>query len=203
MDRAEFSAQTGVSRETLDRLDIFAAELTRWNRAINLVAPGTIRTLWSRHILDSWQLCALAGAHQGTWLDLGSGGGLPGLIVAAELWPLTVTMIESDQRKSVFLREAARKMGVTVDVKTARIESVDPFPAATISARALAPLPDLLRLAHPFSGPDTNFLFLKGQDVDKELTQAAKYWNFEAMRHPSLSDPRGCLVSIRELSPHG
>lgn len=202
MDRAAFLARTGVSRETIERLDIYAAELIRWNKAINLVAPRTLEHVWERHFLDSWQVVSLAGAVDGPWLDLGSGGGFPGLVAAA-CQPAPVTLVESDQRKSVFLRETARRMGVDVTVRTERIEAVAPFAAAMITARALAPLHRLFEYCHGFAGPETRMLFLKGQDVDGELTEAAKYWKFEASRHTSQSDPRGVVLSISELRSHG
>lgn len=201
MDRASFARQTGVSRETLERLDIYAAELVRWNKAINLVAPGSLKTLWQRHFLDSWQVVGLASAPDGPWLDLGSGGGFPGLVAAA-CQGRPVTLIESDQRKSVFLRETARRMGVDVTVETKRIEQANQRGAAVISARALAPLPKLLDWALPFCHADTQMLFLKGQDVGSELTEATKYWTFEVEKHSSLSDPRGIVLSIRKPERH-
>lgn len=186
----------------MTRLDIYAAELNRWNRAINLVAPKTLAQVWGRHFLDSWQVVDLAGAVDGPWLDLGSGGGFPGLVAAA-CQPAPVTLVESDGRKSVFLRETARKMGVDVAVRAERIESIEPFVAAMITARALAPLHRLFEYCHEFSGPGTRMLFLKGQDVDGELTEAGKYWKFDVSRHPSQSDPRGVVLSISELQSHG
>ncbi|WP_417515744.1 16S rRNA (guanine(527)-N(7))-methyltransferase RsmG [Minwuia sp.] len=205
MDRAQFAAATGVSRETLERLDIYAAELARWNRAINLVAPRTLDAVWQRHFLDSWQVLAVAGRADGPWIDLGSGGGFPGLVLAA-CGAAPITLIESDQRKCVFLRETARKMAVPVTVLARRINDVPPAAARFVSARALAPLPKLLEMAYRFNGPDTRYLFLKGQDVESELTDATKYWKFDVSQHPSRSDlgrdSRGSVLSIGALRRH-
>lgn len=201
MESAGFAERTGVSRETLTRLQTYADELVRWNRAINLIAPGSVKHLWSRHFLDSWQLMDLASGQAGDWIDLGSGGGFPGLVVAA-CQTLPVTLIESDQRKCIFLRETARKMGVDVTVLNRRIEGVESASAGIISARALAALPRLFELAHPFCTPSTRLLLLKGQDVAAELTEATKYWTFELEQHPSLSDPRGVILSIGKLERH-
>lgn len=201
MDRSAFASRSGVSRETLERLETHVDELMRWNRAINLVAPRTLNDVWRRHVLDSWQLVGLADENDGVWLDLGSGGGFPGLTAAA-CQAKPVILVESDQRKSVFLRETARKMGLAVTVHSDRVESIDPFSATVISARALAPLNRLLDWAHPFCAEDTQLLFLKGQDVASELTEATKYWRFELEQHSSLSDPRGTILSIRKLERH-
>ncbi|WP_416898906.1 MAG: 16S rRNA (guanine(527)-N(7))-methyltransferase RsmG [Minwuia sp.] len=201
MDRSAFAEATGVSRETLERLDIYAAELRRWNRAINLVAPKSLDDLWRRHFLDSWQLLDLAGPGPTPWTDLGSGGGFPGLVLAA-CGVRDLTLVESDQRKSVFLRETARRMEVTVDVRTERIETASLTPARTISARALAPLNRLCELAAPFAMEGGVLLFPKGQDVDRELTEATKYWKFELTRTQSLSDPRGVVLTLRKLERH-
>lgn len=202
MDGAAFRARTNVSRETLDRLDIYEAALRKWNRAINLVAPRSIDDIWQRHFLDSWQLTDLAGEGDGTWLDLGSGGGFPGLVAAA-CQSRPVILVESDQRKCIFLRETARKMGVAVTVRIVRIEEMPaPKDVTVLSARALAPLPRLLDWAVPLCNEDTQYLFLKGQDVASELTEATKYWKFDIEQHPSLSDPRGVVLSIRRPVRH-
>ena len=198
MDAAGFAERTGVSRETLDRLTIYAAQLVKWNRAINLVAPKTVDAVWSRHFLDSWQLLEIAGSVSGRWYDLGSGGGFPGLVLAA-CGVGDMTLVESDRRKAMFLRETARAMDLSVDVRAERIEALDLPPADTITARALAPLPVLLRLSAGLRAPNTRCLFLKGQDVESELTEATKYWTFKLSRHRSLSDPRGTVLVMEEL----
>ncbi|MEC9347596.1 MAG: 16S rRNA (guanine(527)-N(7))-methyltransferase RsmG [Pseudomonadota bacterium] len=187
-----------VSRETRDRLSVLVDLLGRWNPKINLVAPSTLPDVWRRHVLDSWQVVDLAPPGTRNWIDIGSGGGFPGLVVAAS-GRFAVTLIESDARKCVFLREAARQMGVAIDVRTARIESVRDLQANVVSARALAPLEKLLPLAAPLLAPGGRGIFLKGQDVERELTAATKYWTFSHQQHPSRSDPRGTVLVIEEL----
>lgn len=215
---ADFQAATGCSAAALARLDTYAALLAKWQAAINLVAGNTLPDLWQRHFLDSAQLLPLVLplAPPGTarWLDLGSGGGFPGLVIAAlglEAGIATVHLVESDQRKATFLREAARAMdlpGVTVHVK--RIEAVEPaaLHAAmggapqVISARALAPLDALLGLAHRLAGPDTLYLFPKGRQAEDELTGARRYWTIRDLRLlPSKTDPAARILSIRGLEP--
>ena len=136
-----------VSRETFERLEVFSEVLTKWNPKINLVSRKSLEDLWTRHILDSVQVFEIA-PNTKTWLDIGSGGGLPGIIVAilaAERSPETkVTLMESDQRKCAFLRNAARECGVQVTVKSQRIEEAEPESAGVMSARALADLDILL-----------------------------------------------------------
>ncbi|HEX6958001.1 MAG TPA: 16S rRNA (guanine(527)-N(7))-methyltransferase RsmG [Ferrovibrio sp.] len=205
----DFQARTGVSRETLERLKAYAALLARWQKAINLVAPTTLPDLWGRHFLDSGQLLPLAPAGTRRWLDLGSGGGFPGLVIAA-LGVDNVHLIESDQRKAAFLREAARAMGLPVTVHVRRIEAVEPAalqaalggPPEVISARALAPLPELLPLAHRLAGPDTVYLFPKGRQAEDELTEARRYWTIAAMDMlPSQTDPAARILRLRGLRP--
>ncbi len=185
------------------RLDVYAAELLRWNRAINLVAPRSLDHLWQRHFLDSWQVFDLVdqSGQNGAWVDLGSGGGFPGLVAAA-CGATDLTLVESDQRKSIFLRETARRMDVSVEIVTARIEDITFREAQIVTARALAPLPKLLDLAARFGSDATQYIFLKGQDVDDELTEATKYWSFDLQRYPSRSDSRGTVLLIGGLATH-
>lgn len=205
LEQADPGAEIHVSRETSDRLQIYAAQLKKWNPAINLVAPGTLPDLWRRHFLDSAQLLPLAhrqGLRRGRWLDLGSGGGFPGLVLAALGWP-DLHLVESDQRKAVFLRETARLMGVAVTVHACRIEQLEPAavaPAAVISARALAPLADLLRLAQPFAAPDTLFLLPKGRQAEDELTLARESMTMASVTlTPSLTDPDARILQMRGI----
>lgn len=203
----EFRALTDVSRETLDRLRTYEAQLRKWNPAINLVAPGSLADLWRRHFLDSAQLLPLAqgqGVISGRWLDLGSGGGFPGLVLAALGWA-DLHLVESDVRKSVFLRETARVMEVPVTVHACRIEQLDAAairPVAVISARALAPLPALLAMALPFAGPDTLLLLPKGRQAGDELTLARESMTMAALEQtPSRTDPEARILQIRGLTP--
>jgi 16S rRNA (guanine527-N7)-methyltransferase len=186
-----------VSRETLERLDLFAEMLTRWNSRINLVSARDLDQLWTRHIADSLQLVPELPAGE-AFVDLGSGGGFPGLILAmASNSP--VTLIESDQRKASFLREAARATGTTATVIARRIEQVELPPVRYVTARALAPLPRLLDWAARFLSEDGTCLFLKGRTVEDELTMAAAEWHMTLSRRPSRTDPDGVILRVSEL----
>lgn len=198
MTPADFAAAANVSRETLDRLRAFADLLAQWQSRINLVSTRSLEDVWRRHVLDSTQLLDLGPPHLGPWVDLGSGAGFPGLVLAI-LGANDVHLIESDSKKAAFLAEAARKTGVVVTLHKARIEAVAPFPAAVVTARALAPLPRLLDLASPFFGPETIGLFPKGRDVEAELTLPPKYSNIALEKLPSRSDPGGTIVRVRGL----
>jgi len=204
----DFQKAFGVSRETLDRLKTYESLLQRWQKTINLVAPSTLTQIWARHFADSAQILALAPPQPKTWVDLGSGAGFPGLVVATLLAPegqTRVTLVESDSRKAAFLREAARELAVPVDILPLRIEAaatrVSLRRACVVSARALAPMPRLLALAHPFCGPETCCLFLKGREALRELQTAETGWNFESDLVPSETDPEGRIVIIKNPQP--
>jgi len=199
MSPEAFRAAIPVSRETTERLSVYAAMLAKWQRAINLVGPGTLSDIWRRHFLDSAQLLPLAPPSVGSWLDLGSGAGFPGLVIAILGQP-NVHLVESDGRKCAFLGEVARATGTSVAIHQCRIESAPPMFADVISARALAPLPDLLRLAARFFGLNSTGLFLKGQDVDNDLTEASKSWSMSLERLASRSDPSGVILRVKGLS---
>lgn len=188
-----------VSRETLARLETYAVLLVKWQARINLVGPATIPDLWRRHMLDSAQLFALLPA--GPVLDLGSGAGFPGLVLAILRGAAgeVVHLVESDARKCAFLREAARLTDAPVAIHNKRIETLTPFPVAAVTARALAPLAVLLSWAEPFLGPHTHCLFLKGRTCEEELTQASKDWMMTADRISSLSDPSGYILHLSEV----
>ena len=204
----DFAKAFSVSRETIERLKTYESLLQRWQKTINLVAPSTLIEIWGRHFADSAQILALAPAEAKTWVDLGSGAGFPGLVVAtllAEKAQTKVTLVESDSRKAAFLREAAREMAVPVDILPMRIEAaatrVSLRRAGVISARALAPMPRLLALAHPFCGPQTVCVFLKGREVSRELQAAEKECIFDSELVPSFTDPEGRVVIVRNLQP--
>lgn len=192
-----------VSRETAGRLDALVSVLHAWSPAINLVAPASLPHVWRRHVLDSAQLLAHAPAAARTWLDLGSGAGFPGLVVAAiardQRPDLSVTLIESDARKCAFLKVAAHGMGVDVSVVQARIESGAASPADVISARALAPIARLLDYAEPYLCPHSLALFPKGAGVEEELAFAARSWRCKLRRAPSLADERGVIVIMEDI----
>ena len=205
MTPEEFRRAFAVSRETLARLEAYVATLERWSARMNLIGPSTRRQLWHRHLADSAQLLGLAPKGAQSWIDLGSGAGLPGLVVAAlapEKRPrLRVTLVESSQRKCAFLAAAARAMGVEVEIACARIEELPRRPFDVVSARALAPLPRLCALASRFVGEGTIFLFPKGASVDSELTEASRRWHIRAERIVSRTSPEGVILRIGELAP--
>jgi 16S rRNA (guanine527-N7)-methyltransferase len=201
-DRARALGTASVSRETTERLDRLVAMLLRWQRTTNLIAPSTVDQVWTRHVADSLQLLGLAPEAR-TWVDLGSGGGFPGLVIACALAarPGSQThLIESQAKKAAFLREAARTLGLPALVHAVRIEEfINSFsdPVDVVTARAVAPLRMLLSYAEPLMTRGALALFPKGQDVDTELTDAAKYWIIEAELIPSRTSPRSRIVVVR------
>ena len=192
-----------VSRETIDRLKVYEGLLRKWNPKINLVSKSTLSDAWVRHFMDSAQIWYMAENNPQHWLDIGAGAGFPGLVIAAiaaEKSPeMRVTLVESDQRKSVFLRTVAREMGVNVDVITNRIEAIPPLNADVLSARALASLSDLLEFAEKHRKPDGICLFPKGASVDSELTRAAKTWHISYETLPSTTDSNAVVLRIGEF----
>jgi 16S rRNA (guanine527-N7)-methyltransferase len=189
----------GVSRETRERLNTYADLLRKWQRSINLVGPRTLDDLWNRHFTDSAQLLPLIPPSARVLVDFGSGAGFPGLVLAI-LGVSEVHLIESDQRKSTFLREVARATGTPITVHAKRIEQVAPFPADVVSARALAPLADLLGFAAPFLRSDSLCLFPKGQMAEDELTAASKIWNMNVDRIQSVTDPSATILRVSQVS---
>ena len=180
-----------VPRETLDRLQAYLDLLAVWQRRINLVGPATLADPWRRHVVDCGQLWRFWPDEARTLVDLGSGAGLPGLVLAVLGVP-TTHLVESDRRKAAFLREAARACGVQATVHAARIEDLPPLLGAdVVTARALAPLPELLALAEPQLRPGAVCLFLKGRAAEAELTLARETWKMAVDRRASLSDPDG------------
>jgi 16S rRNA (guanine527-N7)-methyltransferase len=188
-----------VSRETLARLEDYVRLLAAWNRRINLVGRTTIGEVWHRHILDSAQLLRHIPPGARRLADLGSGAGLPGLILAILGVP-EVHLIESDRRKAVFLAEAIRITAAPAILHAQRIEHMPPIPVDVLTARACANLSDLLRLAAPFIGPKTVCLFHKGRGIAAELTVAEKDWNMRVATLPSVTDKSGCIVKLEGVS---
>lgn len=201
MTPEQFEVRTGASNSVMNRLRTYADLLSKWQAKINLVGPKTLPELWQRHMLDSAQLWSLAPAGARRWIDLGSGAGFPGLVLAA-LGAPDMTLVESDTRKATFLREAAREMGLSVLVQAIRIEKLQVLPADVITARALAPLGQLLGFAESLKKEGTVCLFPKGQDVDKELTEATKSWKIAYRLVPSITDAAARIVQI-EAFQHG
>lgn len=203
-DRDRALTLTPVSRETEARLDRFVGLLLEWQQRINLIAPSTEPILWTRHIADSLQLIPLAPEAR-IWVDLGSGGGFPGLVIAcvlAERPGAKMYLVESIQKKARFLSEAARTIGAPVEVHAERISDFvrhAPGRVDVVTARALAPLGKLFKEAYPLLKTGAKGLFLKGQDVDAELTQASKCWTIQADLVPSRTDPRSRIVVINRV----
>jgi len=197
----EFAAAANVSRETLARLKAYASLLEDWNARHNLVSAASLADVWQRHIWDSAQLVRYIPPQARTLADLGSGAGFPGLVLAELLRDrLTVTLYESTAKKCAFLEAVRDRLGLDVTVCNTRMESVEPAPVDVVTARACAPLETLLSYAQNFAGPDTICLFLKGQNLGAELTQARNSWKIEALEHPSLSDTSGRILEVREFS---
>jgi 16S rRNA (guanine527-N7)-methyltransferase len=188
-----------ISRETSERLERFAALLLRWNRTVNLIARNDEQRLWERHIADSLQLAALMQPVPNRAIDLGSGAGFPGLVLAIATG-VPFDLIEADQRKAAFLREAARITGAVVQVHATRIEAAQIIPAPLMTARALAPFPKLLDLAAPLLAPGGVCLFQKGANVQTELTEAASQWHMQVEILPSQTAPEACILRISDLS---
>jgi 16S rRNA (guanine527-N7)-methyltransferase len=203
-DRAAALKLTPVSRETEARLDRYVELLVLWQAKTNLIAPSTLPNLWTRHISDSLQLLTLAPRAK-TWVDLGSGGGFPGVVLAcamAETPGATVHLIERNAKKAAFLREALRVTGAPGKVHLSDLgDSVDSFAGAVdcITARALAPLHELVGFAEPVVRAGAKAFFLKGQDVEAELTEATKYWNISPRLHPSLTGGQGWIVELDRI----
>jgi 16S rRNA (guanine527-N7)-methyltransferase len=205
-DRARALTLTPVSRETLERLDRFVDFLLMWQRTTHLIAPSTVPQLWTRHIADSLQLLDLAGTAR-HWVDVGSGGGFPGLIIACALGDAegaTVHLVESNTKKAAFLREASRIAGAPAHVHGERIEqfaSRSHHGLEIVTARAVAPLKALLKLCFPLlTGSGATALFPKGRQAEMELADAANSWTMEAQLIPSRTDPLGRIVRIRDLA---
>lgn len=198
-----FLRQADVSRETFERLQIYAGLLEKWTARINLVAKSTLPDLWSRHMLDSMQVFDLGPSAASHWADLGSGGGFPGAvvaIVAAEKRPnLRVTLVESDQRKATFLRAVARQTGAAFDVIADRIELVPPLGVDVVSARALAPLSQLLEHAHRHLSKGGVAIFPKGATAKKELAVALESWRFRCDTYPSQTDEEAVVLKIGDI----
>lgn len=196
-----FADHTNVSRETLERLEIYVALLTKWNRKINLVSPATINDVWSRHIQDSAQLAEYFTDDVRKVYDLGSGAGFPGAVLAILMHGagLEFVLVESDQRKSAFLRTISRDTGVNFSVVTARIEELKPDTADLITARALAPLSKLLEYSRHLCGPDGRCLFLKGASAEEEIQDALETWTFDCKRYQSKTDKKAVVLNIGDI----
>ena len=206
---ADFAAHFGVSASVLEKFETYAELLRRWQSAVNLVADTSLDDMWRRHFADSAQLLNLAPEAK-FWLDLGSGGGFPGMVIAIMLVDqpgAKVMLIESRARKCAFLAEVARATGAPVEIRQSRVEStrIPPNVVAPdiVTARALAPLDRLLELAAPWFGPTTRGLFLKGSQAREEIKAAERRWTFHVKLAKSQTDDSGRIVEIRSPSLWG
>ncbi len=195
-------AQTllGLTGAQKDRLETYLDLLVKWQRRINLVADSTLKDPWRRHILDSAQLIPLVPNGAREVVDLGSGAGFPGLVLAI-LGGFRVHLVESDARKAAFLAEAGRACEAGAVIHNERLENMEPFPVHAITARALAPLPKLLGLAEPFilCSPKAPCLFLKGRKGNEELTESLKRWMMSPTLMESISDPSGVVLKLKNV----
>lgn len=193
----------GVSRETGERIETYVNLLLTWQQRINLIGPATTSSVWERHILDSLQLLPLLPRGTQTIAELGSGAGIPGLVISIAA-NLSAHLYESNGKKAAFLREAARQTQTKAHVHMVRLETLKTAPDVPkvdcVVARALAPLPLLLDYAEPFLSRGAIGLFHKGQDVDAEVMEAAKYWKMSYKKHPSQCDRRGVILEIHEAT---
>jgi 16S rRNA (guanine527-N7)-methyltransferase len=200
-DKSAALKLTPVSRETEARLDRYVDLFVQWQAKTNLISPSTLPNLWTRHISDSLQLLSLAPSAK-IWLDFGSGGGFPGVVLACAMGDVAgghVHLVERNAKKAAFLREALRVTQAPGTIHLADIgDNVDSFPHGIdcITARAVAPLHQLIGYSEPLMKKGTKALFLKGQDVDAELTETTKYWNITPRLHASLTGGQGWIVEL-------
>ncbi len=202
-DWTTFLGRLSVSRETLARLEDYRQLLAKWAPRINLVGSSTVDRFWERHVLDSAQLLDFAGPQALRWVDVGTGAGFPGLVIAALLAGRAgahVALVEPSQKRCAFLREAARLLAAPVTIHDCRVEQVAADRRDVFTARAFAPLERLLPVAAPWVALGARLVLLKGEDLQSEVVEASTAWRFEAMVAPSQSDPRGCIVEIKELT---
>ena len=194
-----------VSRETFDRLVAFEETFQKWNRSINLVAPSTLGQVWERHILDSAQLARIEPLAT-RWVDLGSGGGFPGLVMAfllAERDGASIDLVESNRKKASFLQSVVGQFNLPARVVARRIDDSYALVSAPqiVTARALAPLSTLLDLSAPWLTTGTRGLFHKGRDYRSEVEESAHRWAFDLVEHPSMTDPLGVILELSDLRP--
>jgi 16S rRNA (guanine527-N7)-methyltransferase len=195
----QVGVQLDVSRETLERLEIYVELLLKWQCAINLIGPRTVADVWGRHVLDCGQLMRYIPKDRSPVVDIGSGAGLPGLILAIMGVP-DVKLVESDSRKCTFLREAARITKTPVEIVESRIEHLKNIAAGVVTARALAPLTMLTELSQSVTKRNTIYLFLKGKDLKNELTDLKKNWKMNWEVHPSVTNPDGSILKMESVA---
>lgn len=200
-------AGVDVSRETIQDLEAFSALVSKWTPKINLIAKGTTGDIWDRHIIDSVQIYQYAPMQYRKWVDLGSGGGFPGIVMAVlakvKQPDAGFILIESDQRKAAFLRTAIRELGIGAEVIAGRIEAVPPQGADVVSARALTALSGLLPLVARHLAPSGLALLHKGKQAGQEVAEAQKQATFELEDHASFTDPDARILAIQRITPRG
>ena len=202
----EFAAATNVSRETMEHLKLYAEMLGEWNAIHNLVSKNSLAHVWRRHLLDSAQLARFVPTDARSLVDLGAGAGFPGLVLAEmfrDRSGFRTVLYESTGKKCRFLEAVSKRLGLEVEIRNARAESAEAEIFDIITARALGPLPNLLAYAQRFFGDSTIALFHKGQNIGVELTNTHKSWKMATNQHPSISDPRGIILEVRELQSVG
>lgn len=204
----DLAAAFDLTTKTRQRLETYAGLLIRWQRAVNLVAPNTLPDIWHRHFADSLQLARLISSQNGVLADLGSGAGFPGLVLAAHFHDRggpRVILVESDQRKAAFLREAARSMEISVEILSTRIESDANLAVLRcvdfVTARALAPLPRLFSFVSPFLAPSAVGVFLKGRNAAREIEEALETWSFALETYPSMTEDEASILMVRAIRP--
>ena len=193
-----FSTHLDVSRETLELFACYGELLVKWQSKINLVSGKTLDDIWLRHFLDSAQLFRLLPAKNKSILDVGSGAGFPGLVLVL-MGARNVTLIESDTKKCMFLREVLRQTGKNANIVNCRIEEYGHREFDIVTARALAPMERLLSYVKPYFGAHTKGLFPKGKQVDEELTKAMKQWKLEVSRVPSITSNTGVILVVEKI----
>ncbi len=198
---ADFRLATGVSRETLEKLQLYCSLLLTWQRRFNLIGKSTEDDIWQRHFLDSAQLMKLGRPGSLRLVDFGSGAGFPGMVLAL-MGQTGVELVESSEKKCVFLEEVSMSTKTPVIVSRVRFEEVRrPDPADVVTARAVAPLQKLLNDVARWVKPDGVALLHRGSTVDVEILEAARYWDFKVVRHSSITNPSGAILAISGIRP--
>ena len=191
---------TSVSRETFQKLEQLSALIIKWTKSINLISPNSVSDIWDRHIVDSAQIFQIAPSNWTNWVDLGSGGGLPALVIAIlDQDRRPITLVESDQRKCLFLNTAKRELDLSLLVVNERIEQTELDNFDVLSARALASLPDLLGYALQYLNPEGTAILPKGARFNEELDQARSDWQFDVTSHPSLTNTESRILEVSRI----
>lgn len=200
----EFYEKNNIADDARARLQIYHDLLLKWQKAINLVSPSTIKEAWTRHFLDSAQIIRLISPETEVIADLGSGAGFPGLVTAILRPDLKIHLVESDERKAQFLRTVSRETGIIVSIHAERIEKItEEISPDTITARALASLPELLKYAGPWidANPDITMLCLKGEKAEEEVRVAKNSWHFDEEIYPSITESKAQILRIKNIQP--